>query len=198
MAPAGFQLDGDADVFTPLGQTTEPRMQNRSAHFMNVVARLRHGMALSQGQEELALISRQLAKQYPDSNDGLTLVPYPLQHELVRDVRPTLWLLFPAVSLVLLIACVNVASMLLTRVVSRQHEFALRLALGAPRGRLLRQCLTESGILGICGGLLGLLLAAIGTRPFGRVSPDRLPPAAEGHVDCRGVRFPFTTSILTG
>ncbi len=198
IAPAGFQLDGDADVFTPLGQTTEPRMQNRSAHFMHVVARLRHGIALSQAQEELALISRQLAKQYPDSNDGLTLVPYPLQHELVRDVRPTLWLLFPAVSLVLLIACVNVASMLLTRVVSRQHEFALRLALGAPSGRLLRQCLTESGVLGICGGLLGLLLAALGTRPFIRFWPDRLPRADEVHVDWRVVLFAMTTSILTG
>src|SRR5258708_38867 len=126
------------------------------------------------------------------------MVPIPLQHELVRDVRPTLWLLFPAVSLVLLIACVNVASMLLTRVVSRQHEFALRLALGAPSGRLLRQCLTESGVLGICGGLLGLLLAALGTRPFIRFWPDRLRRADEVHVDWRVVLFAMTTSILTG
>lgn len=198
IAPAGFQLDGNADVFTPIGQTTEPRMQNRSAHFMHVVARLRHGIALSQAETELALISRQLAKQYPDSNEGLTFVPYPLQRELVRDVRPTLWLLFPAVSVVLLIACVNVASMLLTRVVSRHHEFALRLALGAPRGRLLRQCLTESGVIGICGGLLGLLLAAIGTRPFVRFWPDRLPRADEVHVDWRVLLFAMTTSILTG
>lgn len=198
IAPADFQLDGDVDVFTPVGQATEPRMQNRSAHFLHVVARLRHGIALSQAQEELSLISRQLAKQYPDSNDGMTLVPYPLQRELVRDVRPTLWLLFPTVSLVLLIACVNVASMLLTRVVSRQHEFALRLALGAARGRLLRQCLTESGVLGICGGMLGLLLAALGTGPFIKFWPDRLPRADEVHVDWRVVLFAMTTSILTG
>jgi len=198
IAPAGFQLDGDVDVFTPIGQATEPRMQNRSAHFIHVVARLRQGIALSQAQEELSLISRQLAKQYHDSNDGITMMPYPLQNELVRDVRPTLWLLFPAVSLVLLIACVNVASMLLTRVVSRQHEFALRLALGAPRGRLLRQCLTESGVLGICGGLLGLLLAAIGTRPFVRFWPDRLPRADEVQIDWRVVLFAITLSILTG
>jgi predicted permease len=198
ITPAGFQLDGDADVFTPVGQATEPRMQNRSAHFMHVVARLRGGTTLSQAQQELSLISRQLAKQYPDSNDGMMLVPYPLQRELVRDVRPTLWLLFPAVSLVLLIACVNVASMLLTRVVSRQHEFALRLALGAARGRLLRQCLTESGILGICGGLLGLLLAALGTGPFIKFWPDRLPRADEVQVDWRVVLFAMTTSILTG
>ena len=79
IAPAGFQLDGDVDVFTPVGQATEPRMQNRSAHFMHVVARLRQGITLSQAQEDLSLISRQLAKQYPDSNDGITMVPYPLQ-----------------------------------------------------------------------------------------------------------------------
>jgi len=198
IAPAGFQLDGDVDVFTPIGQATEPRMQNRSAHFMHVVARLRHHIALSQAQTELALISQQLAKQYPDSNDGITLVPYPLQRELVQDVRPTLWLLFPAVSLVLLIACVNVASLLLTRVVSRQHEFALRLALGAPSGRLVRQCLTESGVLGICGGMLGLLLAALGTRPFVRFWPDRLPRADEVHIDWRVLLFALSTSILTG
>ena len=198
VAPAGFQLGGDVDVFTPIGQATEPRMQYRTAHFMHVLARLRQGVTLTQAQRELALTSQQLAKQYPDSNNGISMVPYPLQQELVRDVRPTLWLLFPAVSLVLLIACVNVASMLLTRVVSRQHEFALRLALGAPRGRLLRQCLTESGVLGICGGLFGLLLAAIGTRPFVRFWPDRLPRADEVHIDWRVVLFAMITSILTG
>ena len=141
-------------------------MRVRAAHFIHVTARLRGGVTLSQAQAELALMSQHLAKQYPDSNAGITLVPHPLQSELVHDVRPTLWLLLAAVSLVLLIACVNVASLLLTRVVSRQHEFALRLALGAPSRRLFRQCLCESGVLGICGGSLGLLLATIGTGRF--------------------------------
>lgn len=143
-------------------------------------------------------MSQRLAKQYPDSNEGIAMVPHPLQSDLVQDVRPTLWLLLGAVSLVLLIACVNVASLLLTRVVSRQHEFALRLALGAPSRRLFRQCLCESSLLGICGGLLGLLLATVGTSQFLRFWPDRLPRADEVHVDWRVLLFAIASSILTG
>jgi len=197
IAPPGFQLDGDADVFTPLGQNNEPRML-RVARFLHVVARLERGVTLTQAQSELAALSQQLAKQYPDSNGGLALVPHPLQSEVVQDVRPTLWLLLGAVGVVLLIGCVNAASLFLTRVVSRQHEFAVRLALGAPRGRLLRQCLTESGALGICGGVLGLLLAIVGTQPFIRFWPDRLPRAEGIHVDWRVLLFAVATSILTG
>lgn len=198
VAPPGFQLDGDADVFTPIGQRTEPRMRTRAGHFIHVTARLRRGVTLSQAQAELALMSDHLAKQYPDSNAGLTLVPHELQSELVRDVKPTLWLLLISVSLVLLIACVNVASLLLTRVVSREHEFALRLALGATSRRLFRQCLSESSVLAICGGLLGLLLATVGTRPLLRFWPDRLPRADEVQVDWRVLLFAITSSILTG
>ncbi len=198
VAPPSFQLDGDADVFTPLGQRTEPRMRVRAGHFIHVTARLRGGVTLAQAQAELALMSEHLAKQYPDSNAGITLVPHLLQSELVKDVRPTLWLLLGAVTLVLLIACVNVASLLLTRVVSREHEFALRVALGASSRRLIAQCLSESGVLGICGGLLGLLLATIGTRQFLRFWPDRLPRADEVHVDWRVWLFAISSSIVTG
>ncbi len=197
IAPPGLQLDGEVDVFTPLGQSTEPRMRYRAAHFLHVLARLRNNTTLTQAQTELALFSGNLAKQYPDSNAGMTLVPHSLQSELVQDVRPTLWLLLGAVSLVLLIACVNVASLLLTRVVSRQHEFALRLALGAPGWALVRQCFVESGVLGICGGLLGLLLATVGTRPFLQFWPGGLPRAEEVHVDWRVLLFALSLSILT-
>jgi predicted permease len=204
IAPAGFRLvggfeyDGDADVFTPLGQNTEPRMQWRGAYFLHVIGRLRPGLTLAQAKSELAVFSQQLAKQYPEFDRDVTEVPYPLQSELVHDVKPTLWLLLGAVGVVLLIGCVNVASLFLTRMVSRQQEFALRLALGAPRGRLLRQCLTESGVLGICGGLLGLLIALAGTSPFIRVWPDRLPRADEIQLDWRVLLFAAATSILTG
>jgi putative ABC transport system permease protein len=143
-------------------------------------------------------MSQRLAKQYPDSNAGIMLVPHPLKNELVQDVKPTLLLLLGAVSLVLLIACVNVASLLLTRVVSREHEFALRLALGAPARRLFSQCLSESTVLGVCGGLLGLLLATFGTRPFLHFWPDRLPRAEEVHLDWRVLLFAVTTSVATG
>jgi predicted permease len=197
IAPPGLQLDGDVDVFTPIGQSVEPRMKYRGAYFLHVLARLRNGITFAQAQSDLALFSGNLAKQYPDTNAGMTLVPHSLQSELVQDVRSTLWLLLGAVSLVLLIACVNVASLLLTRVISRQHEFALRLALGAPGWALVRQCFVESGILGICGGLLGLLLATIGTRPFLQFWPGGLPRAEEVQVDWRVLLFALSLSILT-
>jgi predicted permease len=197
IAPPGLQLDGDVDVFTPVGQSVEPRMKYRGAYFLHVLARLGNGVTISQAQTELALFSQNLAKQYPDSNRGLTMVPHSLQSEVVSDVRPTLWLLLGAVSIVLLIACVNVASLLLTRVVAREHEFALRLALGAPRWLLIRQCFVESGILGVCGGLGGLLLATAGTRPFLQLWPGRLPRIEEVHVDWRVLLFALVISILT-
>ncbi len=197
VAPPDLQLDGDADVFTPLGQRTEPRQQWRAAHFIHVVARLRAGVTLSQAEAEMRLMSAHLAKQYSDSNTGITLVPHSLKSELVQVVRPTLWLLLSAVSLVLLIACVNVASLLLTRVVSRGHEFSLRLALGAPSRRLFSQCLIESSVLGILGSSLGLFLAALGTGPFLRFWPDRLPRADEVHVDWRVLLFAVTSAMLT-
>lgn len=198
VAPPGLQLDGDSDVITPLGQSDDPRLTNRGAHFIHVVARLEPDRSLAQAQAELGVVSQRLAKQFPKTNAGSTEVPYPLKSELVKDVRPTLWLLLSGVALILLIACVNVASLLLTRVVKREHEFALRTALGAPNRRLLRQCLAESGVLGLSGGLLGLLLATIGTQPFLRMWPDRLPRADEVHVDWRVFLFAVGSAILTG
>jgi len=198
IAPAGFQLDGSADVFTPLGQVTEARMQNRAANFLRVVARLGPGVTLDQAQAELALISRHLAEQYPDVNAGRGFEAQQLRQELVGDVRPTLWLLLGAVSLVLLIACVNVASLLLARAVSRERELAMRVALGAGRGRLIRQCLTESAVLGLCGGALGVLLAAIGIRPFVLLWPGSLPRAEEVRLDWNVLLFAVGASLASG
>jgi predicted permease len=197
VAPAGFQLDGSVDVLTPLGQATEPRMRTRGAHFLHVVARLRPGATFASAQSELSLIGHQLAKQYPDSNDGINIAPHPLQEELVRNVGSTLWLLLGAVSMVLLIACVNVASLLLARAVSRERELAIRTALGANRGRLIRQCLVESGLLGISGGALGLLIANFGNRPFVKFWPDSLPRASEIHVDWRVLLFVVGVSMAS-
>lgn len=197
VAPAGSQLFGDADVFTPLAQTTDPRMQNRAARFMHVIARLEPGVKLTEARAELGLIGQHLAEQYPKSNAGLSLRAHPLQQELVGDVRSTLWLLLSAVWLVLLIACVNIASLLLARAVSRERELAMRTALGAGRGRLARQCLTESGILGLCGGLLGVLFAAFGVRPFVALWPGSLPRAEEIHLDWRVLVFAVVVSLLS-
>ena len=200
IAPARFQLDGDADVFTPLQQrqNTDPRMQNRAARFLRVMARLRPGFGLAEARTELALIARHLAEEYPKSNAGLSMIPYPLQKELVGDVGSTLWLLLGAVGLVLLIACVNIASLLLARAVSRDRELAMRVALGAGRGRLARQCLTESAILGVGGGLLGVGLAFVSIHPFVVFWPGSLPRAEEVHVDWRVLVFAVGASLLSG
>jgi predicted permease len=198
IAPAGFQLNGDTDVFTPLGQNTEVRMRNREAQFLHVVARLGTGVTLAEAQAELALIGRRLAEQYPKANTGTGFQAEPLRQDLVGDVRPTLWLLLGAVSLVLLIACVNIASLLLARAVSRERELAMRVALGAARGRLARQCLTESAVLGICGGTLGVLLAAIGIRPFVVFWPGSLPRAEEIRLDWHVLLFALSASLCSG
>jgi predicted permease len=198
IASATFQLSGEADVFTPLGQSTDPRMLNREAHFIHVVARMRPGVALPEAQAELALIGRQLADQYPKSNQGLSLIAHPLQQEIVGDVGSTLWLLLSAVGLVLLIACVNIASLLLARAVSRERELAMRVALGAGRGRLARQCLTESSVLGLAGGVLGMLLAAMSVRPFVAFWPGTLPRAEDVYLDWRVLVFAIGASLLSG
>ena len=175
--PAGFQFDSEADVFTPFGQDDSPSLQIRSRHpGIGVVARLAPGVTLPQAQSELNSIGRHLAQEFPDSNAGRTFVAEPLRPD-VGDVGPTLWLLLGAVSLVLLIACANVANLLLARAASREREFAMRVALGASRNRLVRQCLTESAILGLCGGALGISLAAFAIGPFVSLWPGSLPRA---------------------
>jgi predicted permease len=198
VAPEGFQLDGEAEVFTPLGQVTDVRMKNRAATFIRVVARLRSGVTLAQAHSGLSIITRHLAEQYPETNKGLDFEALPFREELVGDVRPTLWLLLGAVGLVLLIACVNVASLLLARAVSRERELAMRMALGAGRGRLIRQCLTESAVLGLCGGALGVLLADIGVRPFLKFWPGILPRAEEVRLDWHVLIFAVAASLASG
>ena len=195
--PAEFRLGDQAEVFTLIGQDTSPRMRNRQAHGIQVWARLFRGEKLAQARVELALIGRRLAEQYPKSNKGRSFVAEPLRPN-VGDVQSTLWLLFGAVSLVLLIACANVASLLLARAVSRERELAMRVALGAARGRLVRQCLTESSVLAILGGALGVLLAAIGIRPFVTFWPGALPRAEEVQLDWHVLLFALGASLASG
>ena len=199
VAPAGFRLSEDADVFTPIGQNTSPPMLNRELHpGIRVIARLRPRVTLAGAQAELAVISRRLAQQYPQSDTGRSIRAEPLLQEIVGNVRSTLWLLLGAVSLVLLIACINVASLLLARAVSRDRELAMRVALGAGRGRLVRQCLTESTVLSIAGGALGVGFAALGTRQLLTLWPGGLPRVDEVHLDLHVLGFALAAAILSG
>jgi predicted permease len=195
--PAAFRLDGEPDVLTALGQDTAGYLQNRRPHPVGVLARLQPEATLAQAQSEFAILGHQLSAQYPDTNAGRSFMVQPLRPD-VGDVQSTLWLLLGAVTLVLLIACVNVASLLLARAASRERELAMRMALGAGRGRLVRQCLTESAVLGISGGVLGMALAAAGLRPFLAFWPGSLPRAEEVHLDWRVLLFAVAVSLLSG
>jgi predicted permease len=198
IAPPGFQLSGEADVYTPLGQSTDPRKQNREARFIQVIGRLVPGVSPNQAQAEVTLISLRLAEEYPKSNAGVSMSIHPLLQQFVSDVRGTLWLLLAAIGLVLLIACVNIASLFLIRAISRERELAMRVALGASRSRLVRQCVTESAVLGLCGGLLGILAAALSVHPFVALWPGNLPRAEEIHIDWRVLCFGVGISLLCG
>lgn len=198
VTPSGFQLSGEAGVYTPLGKSTDPRMQNRTARFLQLVGRLASGARADQAQAELGLVSGRLAIAYPRADAGLNFRLRPLLQDVVKDVRGTLWLLLAAIDVVLLIACVNIASLFLTRAVSRERELAMRVALGAGRGRLVRQCLTESSILGLCGGLLGVIVAAASVHPFIALWPGDLPRAEEIGIDGRVLAAGVAISLLCG
>ncbi len=196
--PPDFRVGGEVDVVTPLGQDSLPRMQNRGASFLIAYARLRPGVSMAQAQADLGRIGRHLAAQYPQSNVGRDFVAGSAREDLVGGVGSTLWLLLGAVGVVLLMACVNIASLLLARAVSRDREIAMRTALGATRGRLARQCLTESALLGLCGGALGMLVAVFGIGPFVALWPGGLPRAEEVRLDWHVLVFAAAVSLASG
>jgi predicted permease len=211
IAPPGFQLEGglqlegEPGIFLPLGQETAPFLSRRDRHGLVVWGRLRPGTTLDAARAQLAVIGAALAKGYPDSNKGRTFIADPLRVEagdstsgFASNTRSTLWLLFGAVTLVLLIACVNVASLLLARAVSRQRDLAMRVALGAGRGRIIHQCLTESAVLALLGGGLGVLVAAVSIRPFIAFWPGGLPRAGDIQLDWRVLLFTIGVSLVSG
>jgi putative ABC transport system permease protein len=196
--PSSFRLAGNADIFTPLHQNSDTRAQRREARFIHVIARRNAGVTPDEAQAELDTIARRLAREFPATNADLGMLVRPLRIELVGTIGSTLWLLLIAVALVLLIACVNIASLMLARAVSRERELAMRVALGAGLGRLVRQCLTESAVLGLAGGALGVAIAAIGIGPFVAFWPGSLPRAGEIQIDWRILLFALGVSLFSG
>ena len=197
--PAGFALPREhADVFVSLWVAYPEAAPYRGVHFMRTYWRLKPGMALSQAQAEMSTIDRRLAEQYPNTERDRETLLVPLHQWLTGDVRPALLVLFGAVGLVLLIACANFAGLLMARAIARQQEFAIRASLGAGRSRLIRQALTESGILAIIGGAAGLLLAKWGMGFLVSLKPAELERFSGIQMDAHVFLFVFGISLLTG
>ena len=170
---------------------------DRGSHYLQVLGRLKPGVDLVQAQTELRTIAVRFEQQYPDRNKGWSVNVFALQDEVVRTIRPALLLLLAAVAFVLLIACANVSNLLLARAAARQKEMAIRLALGAPRARLVRLLLTESLLLALAGGAVGLALAYLAMRAFISFSPANVPRTDEIHLDGLALLFAFGVTLLT-
>lgn len=196
--PANFRFRTQEDeLWVPIAFSQEEQ-QNRSAHYLDVVARLKSGVTLSQSQAEMSAIAARLQQQYPDTNTDVGAEVVLLHEHMVGDIRPALLIFLGAVGLVLLIACVNVANLLLARAAVRQREIALRVALGASRWRLIRQFLTESILLGMLGGIVGLVLALAGLRLLTVIIPPDIPQIKNISIDPRVLGFTILISLLTG
>ena len=176
----------------------EPVTNQRGAHYLRVVGRLKPGVSKEQAQAEMTAISARLEQQYPEANVHRTSTVEPTLESLVGDIRPALLILLGAVGCVLLIACANVANLLLARAMTRHKEMAIRSALGASRMRVVRQLLTESVLLSLAGGLLGLFLAVWWSDLLIALGKQNIPRALHVGVDWRVLGFTLLVSILTG
>jgi putative ABC transport system permease protein len=198
--PRGFTLGANEDLWMPLdlSDAMADRVRSRKQHYVHVIGRLKAGMTLDAARTDLETIARRLAMEYPDANTGRTAILVPLHDLMTEDLRPAVLLLQGAAAMVLLIACANLANLTLSRTIGRRREMALRAAIGAGRGRLVRQLLTESLLLAVAGGALGVALAVVTTRTLLAMSADALPAMFTVRVDGRVLVFSLAVSIVTG
>ena len=195
--PQGFQFPARAELWSPLAPN--PRLKAaRGAFWLPVVGRLKPGVTRERAQAEMDVIARRLEEQYPNINGGYGINVVALHEQTVGKIRPALLVLLGAVAFVLLIACANVANLLLARAAARQKEIAIRTALGAGRWRLVRQLLTESVMLALAGGALGLLLAIWGIDTLRALSPTNIPRLDQLGIDRHVLLFTLAVSVVTG
>jgi putative ABC transport system permease protein len=204
VAPAGFQYPDKTEVWLPplkLAPEFNPRVEpteRRGMGYLSAVGLLKPGVTVAQAGGEMETITSRLRQQYPETNNRRFDRVLSLHNHLIGDSKTMLWLLFGAVMFVLLIACANVANLLLASAVSRSKEMAIRTALGASRWRVMRQLLTESAILALAGGLLGLFLSSYGVMAITRLLPQQFPRLNEIGMDWRVFGFTLGASLLTG
>jgi predicted permease len=204
VAPPGFQYPGKTDAWAPPLKLVpelfpdQDVTQTRGMGYLSAVALLKPGVSLGQAAAEMETITSRLREQYPESNNNRFNKVVSLHEHLVGETNKMLWLLFGAVTFVLLIACANVANLLLANAASRQKEIAIRTALGASRFRVIRQLFTESALLALVGGAVGLLLSVWGVPLITQLLPRGFPRLHEIHMDWRVLGFTLGASILTG
>lgn len=195
--PPGFNAPGNTELWVPLMFTADDLATQRGAHYLDVYGRLRAGVTLERADREMKEIAARIGLAFPEVNQGWTARVTSLRDALVGDLRRPLYALLGAVALVLLTACVNVASLLIGRAVARDRELALRAALGAGRGRLARVVLADTAVLALAGGALGVALAAWGVEALTRIAPADLPQLDQARVDGLVLVFSLLVTGLT-